>query len=192
MNDLTVSFNNRENSAKNLQFAGSGPLETITGTPTSVPVAIAGYTKGQFVRLFLSSNNNDTPSKVIASARQLSFHCSLGIEESSTKDTTGTWQYQEATSLSYDISTQALVRGNDTITSEVLANGLNELEEIYEAGNPVRWSICNVSGDNNRTKGSSIVSGSCIISNLQINAQDRTAASYQASLLGYGVYNFGT
>lgn len=191
MNDLTLTFDDRTNSAKQLQFTGSGPLEKITSTLTYDAVSASTYTKGQFVRLFLSDDNSNTPTNVIAAAKTLSLHVSMTLEDATTKDTPGNWQIQEPTALNYDISTSALVRGNDTITSAVGAQALADIEEIYEAGTPVKWQIANVSGDNQRTKGSILASGSCLLTQLSIQAPNRQNATYQATLQGYGAYTVG-
>ena len=190
LSDLTISFNDRENSAKNLQFFGASPLEVIPSTGMYYDVLQPGsYTKGQFVRLFLGSDNTTTPAKVIAFAKQLQVHVSLQMEDATTKDTEGNWQIQEPTGLSYDITCNALVRGGDTITSQVQAQGLSEIESIFEAGTPVKFQIANVSGANNRTKGAVIMSGSVIVSQLEIQAQNRTTTQYSTTLNGYGEYS---
>lgn len=191
LNDATFQFDDRTNATKSLQFTGSGPLEKITTTPTYEAVTVAGVTKGQFVRLFLSSDNTAAPTAVIAAARTLSIHVSLTLESATSKDTPGSWDIQEPTGMNYDISTSALVRGNDTITSAVGAQELADLEDIKEAGQPVKWLIANVSGANQRTKGATIVSGSAIINTLTINGPNRQNATYTAQLTGYGAYTVG-
>lgn len=188
LNDLTLTFNDRENSAKSLQFTGSGPLSTVSTTPAFEAISAGSYTKGQFVRLFLSSDNTAAPAAVIGAAKQLSLHVSMQLESATTKDTPGTWDVQEPVALNYDITTQALVRGNDTITSAVGAKSFADLETIKEAGNPVKWKICNVSGDNQRTAGAIIASGSVVITQLQSNAANKANADYTATLTGYGAY----
>jgi hypothetical protein len=110
------------------------------------------------------------------------------LESSVTKDTAGDYDVHEPTALNYDISTGALVRSGDTITSQVGAKSLSDLETIYEAGTPVKWKIANVGGDNNRTASSTIVSGSVILSQLTINGPNRQNADYTAQLNGYGDY----
>ena len=192
LSDATFQFDDRTNSAKSLTFVGTGPLSKVEPGHTSTPMDPAGYTKGHFVRLFLGSDNSAAPAKVIAAARTLSLHVSVSLENSTTKDTPGSWQVQEPTGLSYDITTSALVRGADPITSSVDGQDLASLEDIYEAGTPVKWQIANVSGDNQRTKGSVIVSGSCLITQLSIQAQNRQNATYQATLSGYGDYTVGS
>ena len=191
LNDATFNFNDRENATKSLQFTGSGALETISSTPSYEAVSASAYTKGQFVRLFLSSDNTTAPAKVIAAAKSLSLHVSMTLEDATTKDTTGNWQIQEPTGLSYDISTSALVRGNDTITSAVLAQDLASIESIYEAGTPVKWKICNVSGANQRTAGAVIASGSVLLTQLTLNGPNRQNATYDTQLTGYGAYTVG-
>ena len=144
LNDCTFQFDDRTNSTKQLQFTGSGELAKFQTTPSQATVAAGSFTKGQFVRLFLGSDNTTTPAKVIAAAKQLQLHVSLSLENSTTKDTTGNWVAQEPVSLSYDITTSALVESGETITSSVDGQGLAELEDIKEAGTPVKWQIANV------------------------------------------------
>ena len=191
LTDVTFTFNDRENSSKSLQFTGTGPLTKLLTTPDVDIIPLGSYTKGQFVRLFLGSDNTATPRKVIAAAKQLSFHVSLSVENATTKDTQGDWQVQEPTGLSYDISTNALARGGDTITSTVQGQSLSDVQDIYEASEPVKFEIANVSGDNQRTKGAVIVSGSVVITQLTLNNPNRQNSDYSASLNGYGAYSVG-
>lgn len=192
LNDITYSFNDRENSTKQIQFTGSGPLETRTTSETEDILVDDVFTKGQFVRMFLSSDNSTAPSKVIAAAKSLSLHVSMQLENVTTKDTTGDWQIMEPTALSYDISTNALMRSGDTITSSVQAQTLAEIESIYENSLPVKFQIANVSGDNQRTKGNVLVSGSVVITQLTLNGPNRQNATYDASFNGYGIYTVGS
>ena len=188
LNDVVFQFDDRTNSTKQLQFTGSGPLQTVAASEATQVIPLGSYTKGQFVRLFLGSDNTAAPSTVIAAARTLSLHVSLQMESSTTKDTTGEWDIQEPVGLSYDISTGALVRSGETITSQVGAKSLADIETIYEAGTPVKFKIANVGGDNNRTASSTIVSGSVLLTQLAINGPNRQNADYTATLNGYGDY----
>ena len=192
INDLTLNFNDRENSAKSVQFQGTGGINNAETELQVAMVTANSYTKGQFVRLFLGNDNTTTPSAVIAGAKTLSLHVSLSLEEATTKDTTGDWVIQEATGLSYDISTNALVSSGDVITSQVGGQSLDNLEAIYEASQPVKWQIANVSGANQRTKGAVICSGSVVITQLAIQAANRTTATYDAQLQGFGSYTVGS
>ena len=188
LNDVTFQFDDRTNSQKSLQFQGSGPLQTVAASEATEVIPLGSYTKGQFVRLFLSSDNTAAPSSVIAAAKTLSIHCSITLEDASTKDTSGEWTIQEPTALSYDISTGALVHSGETITSAVGAKGFADLESIYESGTPVKWKIANVGGDNNRTASSTICSGSVVLQTLTVNGPNRANADYTAQLVGYGDY----
>ena len=191
LSDVSFSFNDRENSTKSLQFTGSGALEALDAAPTYTAIAPSTYTKGQYVRLFLGSDNTATPAKVIASAKSLSLHVSMSMEDATTKDTTGDWQIQEPVGLSYDISTSALMRSGDTVTSTVAGNTLADVMSIYEASEPVKWQIAAVSGANNRDKGAVIASGSVVITSLTLNGPNRQNATYDAQLNGYGIYTVG-
>jgi hypothetical protein len=119
ISDATFQFDNRTNSTKALQFSGTGALETVSASEATQVIPIGSYTKGETVRLFLSSDNTAAPDSVLAAARSLSLHVSVSLEDSTTKDTTGAWVYQQPTELSYDISSGALVRSGETITSAV-------------------------------------------------------------------------
>ena len=191
LSDVSFSFNDRENSTKSLQFTGSGALEALTEAPTYTAIAPSTYTKGQYVRLFLGSDNSATPAKVIASAKSLSLHVSMSMEDATTKDTTGDWQVQEPVGLSYDISTSALMRSGETVTSTVAGNTIADVMSIYEASEPVKWQIAAVSGTNNRDKGAVIASGSVVITSLTLNGPNRQNATYDAQLNGYGIYTVG-
>lgn len=192
LSDLTLTFNDRENSAKSLQFSGSGELAKVTSdTITTEVIASGDYSKGQFTRLYLGSDNTATPASVIAGAKQLSIHVSMTLENSSTKDTAGDWDIQEPTALNFDITTSALIRSGETITSGVAGKTLADLEDIYEASLPVKFQVANTSGDNNRTKGSVLMSGSVIIATLTQNGPNKQNADYTANLTGYGIYTVG-
>lgn len=189
LSDVTFAFNNRENSTKTLRFQGCSPIANGSNVDQYGAIPLGSYTKGQYVRLFLSGDNTAAPASVIAAAKTLSLHVSLTMESATTKDTTGEYDVQEPTAISYDISTGALVRSNDTITSAVGAKGLADLETIYEAGTPIKFKIANVGGDNNRTASSTIVSGSVILTQLTLNGPSRQNADYTAQLAGYGDYD---
>lgn len=188
LNDVTLNLNDRENTATSLQFASTSPITKITTTPTYEMVTPGTFIKGQFVRLFLSKNNTDTPANVVLAPKSLSLHVSLSLEDATTKDTEGDWQVQEPTGLSYDISLNALIKSGETITSSVPAVSLTDLQDIYEASEPVKWEIAHTSGANNRTKGEVICAGSAVLTALNISAQNRTVCKYDATFNGYGQY----
>ena len=188
LSDCTFTFDNRTNSTKQLQFSGTGPLETVAASEATQVIPIGSYTKGETVRLFISSDNTAAPADVLAAARSLSLHVSISLEDATTKDTTGAWVYQEPTELNYDISTGALVRSGEPITSQVGAKSYADIQSLYDAGTPFKWKIANVSGDNNRTASSTIVSGSILITTLTQNDPNRQSSDYTMNANGYGDY----
>lgn len=188
LSDVTFQFDAGTNATKQLQFTGTGALETVAASEATQVIPLGSYTKGQNVRLMLSSDNTAAPSAVIAAARSLSLHVSLTMESIKTKDSTGDWDIQEPTELAYDISTGALVRSGETITSQVAGKTLADIETIYQAGTPVKWQIANVGGDNNRTVNSVIVSGSLIVQQLTLNGPVGQVADYNAQMQGWGAY----
>ena len=189
LNDVTFNWNDRENSTKQLQFTGIGQLEKVSKAPEMDIVQDDGaYTKGQFVRLFLGSDNSAVPAKIVAAAKSLSLHISVTLEDATTKDTVGDWQVQEPTGISFDITSDALVKSGDTITSTAQGQDFATIETIYEASTPVRFQIANTSGANNRTKGAVICSGSVVVTQLTLNAPNRQNATFQTQLTGYGPY----
>lgn len=191
LTDVTFNFNDRENCATSLQFTAITAPAELAETPDVDAVSTDGYTKGQFVRLYLGTDGTATPAKVIAAAKSLSFHVSVQMESATTKDTQGNFDVQEPTGISFDISSNALVRSGETITSSVQGQALSDLQSIFEASEPVKFQIANASGDNQRTKGTVIVSGQVIISALNISAAVKNNATYDASLTGYGPYTVG-
>ena len=193
LNDLSLTLNDRETCKASLQFQVSGAIEKLTSTPAyEVYTPSTDLTKGQFVRLFLGSDNTATPAAVLAASKSLTVHVSVQLEDATTKDTDGgDWQVQEPTGISFDISANALVRSGDTITSQVAGQAFADIQDIYEASNPVKFQVANVSGANQRTKGSVIMEGSVVISALNMNAGNRQNATYDATLTGYGDYTVG-
>ena len=151
-------------------------------------------TKGQNIRLFISSGNAQSavPDKVIGSAKTLQLHISASTEQISTKDTDGDWLAYDVTEINYDISSNALIKGGDVITSSVAGKNLYDLENIYEASHPINWQIAETSGDNNRTKGNILFSGQAVVTQLTVNAANRQLATYDTQLTGYGVLNVGS
>lgn len=186
LSDATFQFDDRTNSTKQLQFTGASPLEAVGSTEETEVIPLGSYTKGQFVRLFIASTSN--PTLVVAGAKTLALHVGITLTDATTKDTDGDWQVQEPTELSYDISSGALIDSGETISSSVNGQSLSTLMSNYENEDLMYWQIAAVNGDNNRTKGSVIVSGQCYITQLDINAANRQAGEYSTRLSGFGEY----
>lgn len=189
LSDATFNFNDRESSAKQIQFTGASEL-SLTTIPEIVPVTpSAVYTQGQKIRLLLKRNSN---FECVAAAKQLSFHVALNMEDATTKDTYGDFQLQEPVGLSYDITSSALVKSGEEIPSSApAALNYNDVSGMALSGVSVStfdWEIASMQGDNNRNVNAVIVSGKAIITNLTLNANNRQKADYTINLSGAGAY----
>lgn len=184
LNDATFTFDDRTNSSKQLQFQGASPIESIMGQHDEQAIVTpAGFTKGQFVRLLVGTVGSVAP---IASAKQLSLHFSAQMEDATTKDTPGMFQVQVPVSYSVDISTTALMRSDETITSQVAARTVVEIEALHQAAQDIAWEIANMGGDNQRTKLSILCSGAGTFTNLTLNGPNRQNADYTAQIVLQG------
>jgi predicted secreted protein len=189
LTDATFNWNNQEVSTKNIQFTGTGAISQNDPPTIDVHEASMAFTQGQNVRLFVSASATSNPDRPIAAAQQLSLHVSAQVENASTKDTAmDQWIINEVVGISYDITSQALVRSGETITSTVTACDLHQTESVIAAGSPIQWRICNVSGANNRTITTSIVGGHAVITQLEVNAPNRQGVTYRTTMQGYGPY----
>lgn len=186
INDLNFTFNDRTNASKSIQLSGTGPLDKYVNTDVDI-TSTDSFTKGQNVRLFLSKDDEGTHSP-IAAAMNLSVHVSVSLETSTTKDSVGDWIVQEPTGYTFDISSSALVRSGEKITSAVDACDFAEIEELYESSKPVSFEIANVGGDNNRNQLTMIMAGYVIITQLTVSAANKTNVTYDTQLQGYGEY----
>jgi hypothetical protein len=144
--------------------------------------------RGQYIRLLLSPIND--VENVIAAAKQLSLHGTAQTEESSTKDTTGDDLEFEVTSLGYEITGSALVLadGDELLSSAV---SLRELENWLK-NQLLKWRICVMEGDNNRTIVEEIAHGQAKLTNLQAQAPNKQNTTYNYTLAGYGAIVPGT
>ena len=137
-----------------------------------------GIIKGQNLRIKIGSN-------FVAFATSCTLHVSANLEEASTKDTTGDFQSQELTGLSWDISTDALY----SVTSD--ANGMNGegALNLILAKQKVQVSFLQTTpgSDKNRTPiTGTVYSGYAWVSDISVNASNRQNASYTIQLTGDG------
>ena len=143
--------------------------------------------KGQFYRLFLYDNST---AKAIAAAKDMSLHLSAQTEESSTKDTTGDALEYEVVGQSYEITGSALVLSDDDVlvaggTGVNPGRGLNDF--MTKIGDTeLSWIIAICEGSHNRTLKTPLFSGTCKLTNIQVNAQNKQNATFSYTLTGYG------
>ena len=139
--------------------------------------------KGQNLRLMVGG-------KCIAMATNCTFHISAQLEDSSTKDSTGDWQEQEVTGLSWDAQCDALVTLTDNGTNGELAT---DLMSLMIAKTLVTLTFDQTAGTNNRTGQDSAIkrTGTAYISDIQVTAQNRNNSTFSVQLQGTGALTTG-
>ncbi len=137
--------------------------------------------KGQNLRVFVGG-------KCVAFATSCQLQVSANLEDTSTKDSTGSWDEQEIVSKSWSMSVDALYNAGGTD-----ATGLNaqEMLDLLLAGNRVEVRFCVTGGAQNResltaTSTMAEYEGSAWINDLSVTAANKSNASYSASLTGDG------
>lgn len=134
--------------------------------------------KGQNLRVMVDG-------KCIAMATSCTFHISAQLEESSTKDSTGDWQEQEVTGLSWDASTDSLVTLADNGTGGELPV---DLMTLIINKTPITLTFDQTAGANNRVAQNSTIkrSGSAYLTDLNITAQNRANSTCTCQFTGNG------
>ncbi len=128
--------------------------------------------------------------KCIAMATNCTFHISAQLEDSSTKDSTGDWQEQEVTGLSWDAQCDALVTLTDNGTNGELAT---DLMSLMIAKTLVTLTFDQTAGTNNRTGQNAAIkrTGTAFISDIQVTAQNRANSTFSVQLQGTGALTTG-
>jgi len=192
ISDMTLNANNRELATLSTTFTITGAVRHDDQTQPSDEDEFIN-TWGEQIRLVLRKTS--VTNAVIAAALQLSFHVSVSLEDSTTKDTStssGKWVYVEPTSISYDISSTALVRSGETILSQKGGISMKEAQDMFEMSEGShRWGIGYATGTNNRDV-DEIVNGQAIITSLQLNGPNRQRATYSIQLQGVGAYSLSS
>ena len=148
--------------------------------------------KGQHIRLFIVGGTAGSPTnEVIAMATNLSFHGSMQTENSTTKDDSdasgAVWDKNEVTGRSYDISGSALVAAGTDSAAKTFADMLASVNDVV-----VNWKIAMASGENNRTMGTVIASGSAKLTRCEATGQVGNQTTYSYTLNGFGPLTAGT
>ena len=128
--------------------------------------------KGQNIRLYINN-------KCVAAATNATVHCVLNVEESTTKDTEDDWIPMEPTGQTWDVSSTAYVLAED---DEAAIN----LEQAYQVGQLVDVAIGNTEGSKNRVAKQMLLEGQAILSDLQIQSNNREQVTYTIRLDGHG------
>ena len=123
--------------------------------------------------------------KCIAMATSCTFHVSAQLEDSSTKDSTGDWQEQEVTGLSWDASTDSLVTLTDNGTNGELPQ---DLLSLIINKTLVTVTFDTTAGSNNRVGQNSAIkrTGTAYVTDVNITAQNRANSTCSITLTGTG------
>jgi hypothetical protein len=134
--------------------------------------------KGQNLRVMVNG-------KCIAMATNCTFHISAQLEDSSTKDSTGDWQEQEVTGLSWDAQSDALVTLTDNGTNGEL---VTDLMSLMINKTLVTLSFDQTAGTNNRTGQNAAIkrTGTAYINDVQVTAQNRANSTFTVQFTGTG------
>lgn len=134
--------------------------------------------KGQNLRVMVGG-------KCIAMATSCTFHVSAQLEDSSTKDSTGDWQEQEVTGLSWDASTDSLVTLTDNGTNGELPQ---DLLSLIINKTLVTVTFDTTAGSNNRVGQNSAIkrTGTAYVTDVNITAQNRANSTCSITLTGTG------
>lgn len=122
--------------------------------------------------------------RCVAASTNSVIHLALQVEEDTTKDTEEGWIVNEATGISWDAQVDALVMTDEEDTGGVQVNEL-VVGQVYL----LRFSrTAGESGEHNRDAVESEVqmTGSAILSDLQLTAQDQDIATFSARFTGTG------
>lgn len=123
--------------------------------------------------------------KCIAMATSCQFHISAQMEDASIKDSTGDFQEQEVTGLSWDAQTDSLVTledngSNGELPQDILSLIINKTK--------VTLTFDQTAGANNRVGQNSVIkkTGDAYVSDVQITAQNRQNSTMTVQFQGTG------
>ena len=137
--------------------------------------------KGQHLRIFLTDEE-----LCVAQSTSCTIHLALEIAEDTTKDTDDDWIQNEPVGISWDGQIDGLIFGDNTET----AYTTEELISMLTAGLPVEVAFASASGTQNREEGDKMLTGTAILSDIQLTAQVDDVSTYSAKLTGTGDLTF--
>ena len=137
-----------------------------------------GTIKGQNLRVMVGG-------KCVAMATSCQFHISAQMEDSSTKDSTGDWQEQEVTGLSWDAQTESLVTLEDNGTNGELPT---DLMSLIINKTLLTLTFDQTAGTNNRVAQNAAIkrTGTAYLTDFSIQAQNRNNATCSCQFTGTG------
>lgn len=139
--------------------------------------------KGQNLRISVGG-------KYLAFSTSCTVHVSATLEDSSTKDSTNSWQEQEVTGMAWDLSADALYSVDEDATG---MNGVDALDLILSQ-QEVDIEFVQTSGEKNRETSASAVQykGKAFVNDISIQAQNRQNTTYTIQAQGNGALKKAT
>lgn len=133
--------------------------------------------KGQNLRISVGG-------EYLAFSTSCTVHVSATLEDSSTKDSTNSWQEQEITGMAWDLSADALYSVDEDATG---MNGVDALDLILSQ-QEVDVEFTQTTGAKNRESVATPVkyTGKALVNDISISAQNRQNATYTIQAQGNG------
>lgn len=138
--------------------------------------------KGENLRIFIGDDTDHL--RCIAASTNSVIHLALQVEEDTTKDTEDDWIVNEPVGINWDAQVDALVMQDEEDTGGVQSNEL-VVGMVYT----IRFSqTAGAAGEKNRDAitSNAQLTGTAILSDLQLTAQNQDIATYSARFTGTG------
>lgn len=123
----------------------------------------------------------------IAASTSCTLHCALQMQEDTTKDTVDDWIEQEPVGLNWDVQVESLIISDDDEEYRPGAKNIDQLQvgRVYQ----LRFTrTAGASGEQNRDAVADVIqlTGSAILSDLQITSQNADLATATVQFTGSG------
>lgn len=137
--------------------------------------------KGENLRVLMGEDTEHLTC--VAASTNCAVHLALQLEEDTTKDTEDDWIVQKPVAINWDAQVDALVLLDSQETGVTVDDLV--VGQVYV----LRFSqTATTAGTQNRTPIQNVIqlTGSAILSDLQLTAQDQDIATYSAKFTGTG------
>ena len=134
--------------------------------------------KGQNIRLFIEDEQG--VERCLCASTSCTLHITANLEESTTKDSTGDWTEQEATSKSWDVSADM------NFVLDATETALLGVDIAKMVGKKVKIRTKLTEGTKNRVAAAGLYEGYAIINDWNLQAQNKTNAQVSMQAQGTG------
>ncbi|MBQ6984593.1 MAG: phage major tail protein, TP901-1 family [Paludibacteraceae bacterium] len=134
--------------------------------------------KGQNIRLFVEDDQG--VERCLCASTTCTLHISADLEESTTKDSTGDWKEQEATSKSWDVSADM------NFVLDATETALLGVDIAKMVGKKVKIRTKITEGAKNRVASAGLYEGYAIINDWNLQAPNKQNATVSMQAQGTG------